>query len=61
VSELPVTNAGQEVVCPHCKKKFAGELMAGRAARHQGFKCPHCRLFVPLSRADRQGLAQPQG
>jgi len=39
--------AGQEVVCPHCKKPFTAPLLAGRAARHRGYKCPHCRLFVP--------------
>jgi len=38
-----------EVACPHCKKHFAATLMAGRRTR--GFKCPHCRLFVPLERA----------
>jgi DNA-directed RNA polymerase subunit RPC12/RpoP len=41
-----------EVVCPHCKKTFTGELMLGAADRYRGFKCPHCRLFVPANRAD---------
>ena len=45
------------VSCPHCKKTFAAPLIAGRRAR--GFKCPHCRLFVPLERAGEQELAQP--
>ena len=41
-----------EVECPHCHKTFAGEpIDGGRAARYLGFKCPHCRLFVPLQRA----------
>ncbi|MEP6909386.1 MAG: hypothetical protein ABI896_03010 [Actinomycetota bacterium] len=40
-----------EIVCPHCKKPFQGELLGGRDERHQGFKCPHCRLFVPYERA----------
>jgi transposase-like protein len=40
-----------EVVCPHCKKTFRGELI-GAAENRQGFKCPHCRLFVPLERAE---------
>jgi hypothetical protein len=46
-------NAGQtiEVVCPHCKKTFNAALMAGGAERYRGFKCPHCRLFVPAARA----------
>jgi uncharacterized Zn-finger protein len=39
-----------EVVCPHCKKSFTAELMGGDD-RQQGFKCPHCRLFVPLGRS----------
>jgi transposase-like protein len=40
-----------DVVCPHCKKPFQAELM-GEDERRQGFKCPHCRLFVPLERAE---------
>ena len=40
-----------EVVCPHCKKTFSAVLMAGGAERYRGFKCPHCRLFVPAARA----------
>jgi transposase-like protein len=39
-----------EVVCPHCKKTFRGELL-GESDKRQGFKCPHCRLFVPYERA----------
>jgi DNA-directed RNA polymerase subunit RPC12/RpoP len=41
-----------EIVCPHCKKPFNGELIEGAAARYRGFKCPHCRLFVPAERTD---------
>ena len=40
------------VVCPHCNKEFSGELIEGDAERYRGFKCPHCRLFVPAERAD---------
>ena len=40
----------QVVLCPHCKKPFDGELLA-EGSRHEGFKCPHCRLFVPVERA----------
>jgi len=41
-----------DVECPHCHKGFAGEpIKGGRAARYRGFKCPHCKLFVPLRRA----------
>ena len=39
-----------EIVCPHCKKAFSADLMAGAAERYRGFKCPHCRLFVPAAR-----------
>ena len=42
----------REVVCPHCKKTFTGTLIAGGAERYRGFKCPHCKLFVPAERAD---------
>jgi transposase-like protein len=42
-----------EVVCPHCKKTFTAELM-GEDKRRQGFKCPHCRLFVPYERAETE-------
>ncbi|HSL66477.1 MAG TPA: hypothetical protein VK874_17610 [Gaiellaceae bacterium] len=40
-----------DVTCPHCHKRFEGTLLSGRSARHRGFKCPHCRLFVPADRA----------
>jgi DNA-directed RNA polymerase subunit RPC12/RpoP len=40
-----------EVVCPHCKKPFSAVLLTGGAERYRGFKCPHCRLFVPAARA----------
>jgi tRNA(Ile2) C34 agmatinyltransferase TiaS len=38
-----------EVLCPHCSKPFASTLLGG--GRHSGFKCPHCKLFVPADRA----------
>ena len=40
-----------DVVCPHCKKPFKAELIGADESR-QGFKCPHCRLFVPIERAE---------
>jgi hypothetical protein len=44
-----------EVVCPHCSKKFEAELLvASSAPGPRGFKCPHCRLFVPFDRASTQ-------
>ena len=46
--------SGFEVACPHCRKSFAAKpLKAGHAARYRGFKCPYCKLFVPLQRAGR--------
>jgi len=26
--------------------------MEGSAARYRGFKCPHCRLFVPAAHGE---------
>ena len=52
-----MTDAGRsvgsraELVCPHCKKPFDAELLDGEAERYRGFKCPHCKLFVPAERA----------
>jgi len=43
-----------EVVCPHCGRPFRAELLA-RGSAQQGYKCPHCRLFVPLDRAEQAG------
>ena len=48
-----------EVTCPHCGKQFQKELLTGPAPRYQGFKCPHCRLFVPFERAAGQDLVEP--
>ena len=50
MTDLPAADR-QTIVCPHCKKTFVGELLAG-GSRHEGFKCPHCRLFVPIERAN---------
>jgi DNA-directed RNA polymerase subunit RPC12/RpoP len=47
-----VPRSVHEVICPHCRKQFQGELLiASSAPGPRGFKCPHCRLFVPLERA----------
>ena len=49
-----------EIECPHCHKTFAGKrIEGGRAARYRGFKCPHCRLFVPLHRAADSDTTRP--
>ncbi len=44
-----------EMQCPHCRKTFRASLLGPETAR-AGYKCPHCRLFVPLGRAEE---AQP--
>jgi DNA-directed RNA polymerase subunit RPC12/RpoP len=45
-------HASYQVDCPHCGKSFKGELLTGRSpGSRRGFKCPHCRLFVPFERA----------
>jgi len=51
---MPATQM-YEVTCPHCKKSFRGQLL-GEDERQKGFKCPHCRLFVPYERA---GVGEP--
>ena len=48
-----------DVECPHCHKPFAAGVLEGSAARYRGFKCPHCRLFVPYERANDQDLVEP--
>jgi transposase-like protein len=50
-----------DVTCPHCKKTFTAQVMDGGAARHRGFKCPHCKLFVPFERASERDLLEPAG
>ena len=50
MSQPAAQEGSYEVKCPHCKRPFEAELMNGNAQRYQGFKCPHCRLFVPLER-----------
>ena len=54
MTRVPAEGAMFAVECPHCHKSFQGEVMGGRAARHHGFKCPHCRLFVPFERAEER-------
>jgi NAD-dependent SIR2 family protein deacetylase len=56
---VPVHGETFEVECPHCHKGFQAQLLAGRAERHHGFKCPHCRLFVPYRRAEEKDLLEP--
>jgi phage FluMu protein Com len=49
-----------EIRCPHCKKAFTAQLIAGSAERYRGFKCPHCKLFVPESRVDDEPAAEAE-
>ncbi len=39
-----------QLTCPHCHKEFSAEPI-GKGAQ-QGFKCPHCKLFVPEGRTE---------
>jgi hypothetical protein len=51
-------HASYQVECPHCGKTFEGELLtAASSPSARGFKCPHCRLFVPFERANGEPLA----
>jgi DNA-directed RNA polymerase subunit RPC12/RpoP len=50
MTEDPLPEQAADVVCPHCKKAFRANLLDGSAERYRGFKCPHCRLFVPAAR-----------
>lgn len=55
----PLSSGGvDEAVCPHCHKPFDAPLLEGDAERHRGFKCPHCKLFVPESRAEDTALTR---
>src|SRR5436190_18981174 len=51
VSSYMTNMSAHALVCPHCKKTFDGEPLA-EGSRHEGFKCPYCRLFVPAERAN---------
>jgi hypothetical protein len=59
VADTPELDQRYEVKCPHCQRTFAAEPMAGAAARYSGFKCPHCRLFVPFERAAEADRLEP--
>ena len=43
--------AEQSLLCPHCRKTFSAGLLGTGTAR-AGYKCTHCKLFVPLERTD---------
>ena len=59
MTSIPEQGQEFDVTCPHCKKAFKASVMTGAAARHHGFKCPHCRLFVPYQRAEERALVEP--
>jgi tRNA(Ile2) C34 agmatinyltransferase TiaS len=48
---------GHTIVCPHCHKPFEAPAVQGKG-RIRGFKCPHCRLFVPFERIAEQALTR---
>ena len=52
------TSTTTEITCPHCHQTFTGRLIAGGVERHRGYKCPHCKLFVPESRAEDTALTR---
>ena len=58
VADVPAQATVFDVVCPHCGKSFREELLTGPAERYHGFKCPHCRLFVPFERV-AEDAAEP--
>jgi hypothetical protein len=51
VSERPQSHTETlEATCPHCHKTFVPSPLPRPTARQRGYKCPHCRLFVPIER-----------
>jgi DNA-directed RNA polymerase subunit RPC12/RpoP len=44
--------AQYSVTCPHCSKAFTAPAFVDETGRQRGFKCPHCRLFVPFERTE---------
>ena len=44
-------------MCPHCGKEFEGELLASDSTAG-GYKCPHCRLFVPAAHGGDDALSR---
>jgi transposase-like protein len=52
VTDVQHEATADKIVCPHCKRAFLPpEEPIGVGDERQGFKCPHCRLFVALERA----------
>jgi len=59
MSSEAARESGFDVECPHCHKAFTAEVIeGGAAARYRGFKCPHCRLFVPAAHGGDDALSR---
>ena len=56
MADAPAAGESFDVSCPHCGKSFRANVIPGAAPRYAGFKCTHCRLFVPYERADERDL-----
>lgn len=54
VPEQAAPHGTYTVTCPHCSRPFEADVLEGRAARYNGFKCPHCKLFVPFERVEEE-------
>jgi DNA-directed RNA polymerase subunit RPC12/RpoP len=48
-------STADEMVCVHCGKPFRSEVLAPDT-EHAGFKCPHCRLYMPLERVEENDV-----
>ncbi|HZB35709.1 MAG TPA: hypothetical protein VE440_06530 [Gaiellaceae bacterium] len=46
---MPDTQPIQDVICLHCGKPFRAEMLSPETGQ-AGFKCPHCKLFMPSRR-----------
>jgi hypothetical protein len=49
-----------DVTCVHCGKPFRAEILSPETEQ-AGVKCPHCRLFMPLERAEPDETAALRG
>jgi hypothetical protein len=59
VSNAAAPRGAYHVTCPHCRRRFEAHVLPGSAARYNGFKCPHCRLFVPFERVSSDAQQPP--
>jgi DNA-directed RNA polymerase subunit RPC12/RpoP len=48
---MAMGSAAQDVVCVHCGKPFRAKVLSPETEQ-AGFKCPHCKLFMPLERVE---------